>query len=85
MPRPAARANQRAPGESAPPEFRFEPYRCELLRQHVWAICVRQPDGLWERVNCLDKDAACLGTGCIFTGGENLPFAGQCKKCRSHG
>lgn len=85
MPHPVARAKQACREPSKPPEFMYEPQRCAFLRQHVWAICVRQPDGLWDRVNCLDKDAACFGTACVFAGGANWPFAGRSDRSRTHG
>jgi hypothetical protein len=84
MPRDVAASQQGQVKRSKPPEFTYEPQRCAFIGDHVWAICMRQPGGAWERVNCLDKDTPCLGTGCVFTGGELWPFAGQTKQCRAH-
>jgi hypothetical protein len=50
-----------------PVAFRYQVKQCALLRQAVWAIRVRQPDGGWRIVNCLDKHGACLMFRCAFT------------------
>ncbi|MBI3321460.1 MAG: hypothetical protein HYZ91_04240 [Candidatus Omnitrophica bacterium] len=63
--------------EATSVEFRYQPRYCSLLRQHVWSILTRQPDGSWKVVNCLDKDAICFDLDCVFTTerGE-WPYAG---------
>jgi hypothetical protein len=49
------------------PEFRYQPTQCQILSKHVWAIVMKQPDGSWRIVNCLDKDEACFSLECAFT------------------
>jgi hypothetical protein len=48
-------------------EVRYQPRYCSFLRQHVWAIATKQPDGAWRIVNCLDKDEGCFSLECAFT------------------
>jgi len=60
------------------PDVQYCPKHCAFLRQDVWAICMKQADGGWKIVNCLDKDDVCFSHPCAFTtdGGE-WPFANQ--------
>ena len=48
-------------------EFRYQPRYCALLGKYVWAIRMRQADGTWKIVNCLDKDEPCFSLDCAFT------------------
>ena len=48
-------------------EIRYEPTRCQLLKQDVWAVVARQADETWRIVNCLDKHTGCYGLECAFT------------------
>lgn len=54
----------------------YLPRYCPFLKREVWAILVKQADGSWRIVNCLDKDRECFEENCAFTtdGGE-WPFA----------
>ena len=53
--------------ETPSPAVRYQPVRCALLGKDVWAISMRQPDGTWHVVNCLDKDEGCFAVDCAFT------------------
>ena len=57
------------------PDVKYLPRRCPFLNREVWAILLRQSDGTWRIVNCLDKDQPCFTYHCAFTvhGGE-WPF-----------
>lgn len=46
---------------------RYQPRYCTFLCKHVWAIVMRQPDGTWRIVNCLDKDEGCFSLDCALT------------------
>jgi hypothetical protein len=65
----SGRAN--APGDQdrmgMNPKLRYYPAYCTILKQHVWAILARQPEGGWRTVNCLDKEPACASLPCLFT------------------
>ncbi len=57
------------------PEIRYLPHHCAFLEEEVWAILVKQADGRWKIVNCLDKDSRCFPHGCAFTtDGGAWPF-----------
>ncbi len=53
--------------DASNPEVRYHPVHCALLDKQVWAIRMRQPDGTWRIVNCLDKDEGCFRVECVFT------------------
>ena len=57
------------------PDVKHVPRRCPFLKKEVWAILMKQADGTWRVVNCLDKHEPCFEHDCAFTvdGGE-WPF-----------
>ena len=55
--------------------LKYLPQHCPFLKREVWAIVVKQADGSWQIVNCLDKDRICYDQGCAFTiDGGQWPF-----------
>jgi len=57
------------------PDVKYLPSRCSFLNKEVWAIVVKQADGSWRIVNCLDKGKACADKPCAFTtDGGAWPF-----------
>lgn len=57
------------------PDLKYLPQRCPFLKREVWAIVVKQADGSWQIVNCLDKDRGCYDQCCAFTiDGGQWPF-----------
>ena len=62
-------------GDSEKPEVKYLARHCPFVKREVWAILTEHPDGVWNIVNCLDKDTVCFQHACVFTtdGGE-WPF-----------
>lgn len=63
---------QRSEGDHVVPadtraKIQYQPTYCAILRKHVWAIVMKQADGSWKIVNCLDKDEGCFSLDCAFT------------------
>jgi len=57
------------------PDVKYLPRCCPFFKKDVWAILIKQANGTWRIVNCLDKQESCFKHNCAFTidGGE-WPF-----------
>lgn len=46
-----------------PPEVQHTMRYCALLRREVRVVLMRQSDGSWQFIRCLDKEKACQCSG----------------------
>lgn len=46
-----------------PPDVQYMMRYCALLQREVRVVLMRQPDGSWQFVRCLDKEKACRCRG----------------------
>ena len=46
------------------PDVQYTNRYCALLRREVRVVLVKQPNGNWQFVKCLDKEKTCTGHQC---------------------